>query len=208
MVGAGEMTPRDWCRDFIDHNCFLRCPPGQRLILSPDGKLNTWQIYMPIAMLDQQFAEYMVRMFWQHFADKGPFQICACESGGIPLMCAIQARHNVPGFVFRKKAKDYGIKNWLEGVVDPDLPVLLVDDGRGTGKTLRTRAERLVEFGLKLHPEMFVIATFKKVGPQTIEVGEQEHSLVSLFDASDFARTWEEYVAKYKRQPQFVGTIV
>ena len=208
MDWDSEVTDLEWCREFIDHHCILRSPPGKSLLTSKTGGLNTWQFYTPIAVLDQQFAFRVAQMFWEYFEPKLPFQICSCESGGVPLLSALQAQVPVNGFVIKKQAKAYGIKNWLEGVVDPDLPVLLIDDIIGGGGTLTAQAARLVEFGLKLHPEAFCIAACKNKGPQIIKVGEQEIAVKTFYSPDDFVRTYGGYVAKYNQNPQFYGTIV
>ncbi len=204
------MTDHEWCREFIDRHCILRCAPGKALILAKDGGVNTWQFYMPIAVLNQEFAQRIAHMFWEHFGTER-FQICACESGGVPLLSALQAHatvNGVNGFVIKKQAKDYGLKNWLEGRVDPDLPVLLIDDVFGGGKTLTTQANRLAEFGLKLYPEAFCIAACKKRGPLTIKAGEQEITVKTFFGPDDFTKPFPAYLAKYGEAPQFHGTIV
>lgn len=201
------MTDREWCRDFIEHNCILRSPPGKRLLVSKSG-VDAWQFYLPIATLDQQFAAKIAEMFWARFTGKMPFQVCACESGGVPLLGAIQALYPVSGFVIKKKAKTYGIRNWLEGVVHDSLPVLLVDDVVGSGATLRNQANRLAGFGLKLADTAFSVVACKKTAPPTISAGEQTISVDSIFNAGDFARTYGEYVAKYGKTPHFGGTLV
>jgi orotate phosphoribosyltransferase len=197
-----------WCRDFIEHNCILRCPGGKRLLVAPDGAINSWQFYFPIAVLNQQFAQYVAELFWERFGSEPPFQICACESGGIPLLSALQAARPVNGFVIKKRAKDYGIGNWLEGVAYEDVPVLLIDDVMGSGRTLAQQASRLIEFGFKLRPEVFCIAMCKSKGRQTIRAGEQELEVTSLFDSDDFIRSYSLYAEKYGKPPQFHGTIV
>jgi orotate phosphoribosyltransferase len=203
-----EVTHLEWCRAAIDHYCIFRSPAGNALLTSKLGGLNTWQFYMPIAVLDQQFAYRMAQMFWEYFEPKLPFQICACESGGVPLMSALQAQIPVSGFVIKKQAKVYGLKNWLEGIVDPEKPVLLVDDIIGGGNTLTAQANRLAEFGLTLHPEAFCIAACKKGGTKSIKVGEQEIAVKTFYGPDDFVRTYRGYVAKYGKEPQFQGTLV
>jgi hypothetical protein len=205
---ARQLINLEWCRAFIDHHCMFRSPSGNALLTAKGGGLNSWQFYMPIAALDQHFAHRIAQMFWDYFGDKVPFQICACESGGVPLLSALQAAKPINGFVIKKQAKTYGLKNWLEGVVAPDIPILLVDDIIGGGETLTTQATKLVELGLTLYPEAFCIAAVKKKGPIMIKVGEQEIAVKTFYGPDDFARTYGGYVAKYGKEPQFQGTIV
>jgi hypothetical protein len=208
MERDSEVTDLEWCRAFIDHHCVFRSPSGNALLTAKGGGLNSWQFYMPIAALDQQFAHRIAQMFWELFKDALPFQICACESGGVPLLSALQALVSVNGLVIKKQDKAYGLKNRLEGVAYTDLPVMLIDDIIGGGETLTNQATKLVELGLTLYPEAFCIAAVKKKGPITIKVGEQEIAVKTFYGPDDFARTYGGYVAKYGKEPQFQGTIV
>ena len=74
----------------------------------------------------------MAALFWRRFAapyKARPFQLCACDSGGVPVACALQAAAHqgvdarlrklmVPMIVIKKQPKDYGLHNWVEGVID------------------------------------------------------------------------------------------
>jgi orotate phosphoribosyltransferase len=213
QVGAGSSA--EWCRGFIDHHCIFRSPPGQALLTSKHGGRNTWQFYFPIATLNQEFCRRIGELFWDRYAAryaKQPFQLAGCESGGLPLICALQAAalaFGVPVNVFeaKKVKKTYGIGNWLEGVVDTRLPVLLVDDVAGGGQTLTTQARRLTEFGLEL-AGAFCVASCKHKPPLIITLGERSIEVDTLLGPDDFTRTHAGYVAKYGRQPQFKGTVV
>lgn len=216
--GAGsfdDATAIEWCRSFIDHHCVFRSPPGRALLTNRDGRREIWQFYFPIAIYDQTFAQIVGALFWQRYAKQfaeRPFQLCGCESGGVPVVCAIQAAALAQGialnvFEAKKAAKEYGLRNWLEGVVVEDMPVLLVDDVIGGGRTLASNAKRLAEFGLEL-AGAFAIASCKRTAPLEIEFGDHKLTAQALLGPDDFARTHEKYVARYKRQPQFQGTVV
>lgn len=215
------MTPEErsahlkWCREFIEHHCVLRSPPGKFLLTSPDYSLNAWQFYLPVATLDQEFSYKTGLLFWDGFAERfkeRPFQICGCETGGVPLVCALQAAaHNfgtlVNVFMIKKAAKSYGIGNWLEGVALKELPVVLVDDVVGEQKTMTAQSKRLSEFGLELYPQAFCVASCKLAPPLILEVSEQKIMIEALFGPDDFARSYESYTAKYGRNPEFYGSM-
>jgi orotate phosphoribosyltransferase len=212
---AGAASSAEWCRAFIDHHCIFRSPPGQALLTSKHAGRNTWQFYFPVATLNQDFAHHIGELFWNRYAArfaKQPFQLAGCESGGLPVVCALQASartFGVPVHVFeaKKAAKTYGIKNWLEGVVDARLPVVLVDDVAGGGNTITAQARRLSGFGLEL-AGAFCIASCKHKPPLTIKVGDHSIEIESLFGPDDFTRSHQHYAAKYGRAPQFQGTVV
>ena len=114
----------DWCRDFLDHHCIFRTPDGESMLTSPNGGLHTWQFYTQTATLDQEFSLRMAKLFWDHFNDgytANPFQICGCESGGVPMLGPLQRIAFAGGlainvFSIKKEPKKYGLKNWIEGL--------------------------------------------------------------------------------------------
>ena len=82
------------CRAFLDHHCMFRSPPGPALLTSLSGGRARWQLYMPVAILDQQFMRAIALLFWDKYLPvfrRRPFQLCGVESGGVPLVCALQA---------------------------------------------------------------------------------------------------------------------
>jgi orotate phosphoribosyltransferase len=204
----------EWCRSFIDHACILRSPPGQRLLVGRDERCNVWQFYLPVATLDQRFQAAIAGLFWERFDTEfklRPFQLCGCESGGVPLICALQAAAYAQGFTcnifaIKKQHKSYGIKNWIEGMVNPDLPVLLVDDVVGGKGTLTAQAQRLREFGLDVIGA-FCIASCKQQRPLSFKLGDRSIEITVLYGPDSFARTHETYLAKYGKPPQFEGAL-
>jgi orotate phosphoribosyltransferase len=212
MIEKERAIHREWCRAFIDHHCIFRSPPGKSLLVSRSGGLSIWQFYLPIALLDPEFACRAGMLFWDRFYTefkRQPFQLCGCESGGILLMCALQAvafEHGtaVNAFAVKKAAKSYGIGNWLEGIVHADMPVLLVDDVIGEGKTIAEQSKRLRSFELKVIG-VFAVASCKQAVP--FKFGDADIAATALFGPDAFTRTHARYVRKYGRQPQFQGSL-
>jgi hypothetical protein len=99
----------EWCRAFIDHNCIYRSPPGELILTSSDSGVNAWQFYLPIAILNQEFAERVNTLFWHRYGEqwrKSPFQLCGCESGGSLLVSVLQhCKYNIPipAFMIRRE---------------------------------------------------------------------------------------------------------
>ena len=204
----------EWCRSYIDHACIFRSPSGQRHLVGKDDRSNIWQFYLPVATLDQRFRIALGRLFWERFYTEfksRPFQLCGCESGGVPLICALQAAAYARGFTvnifaIKQSHKSYGIKNWIEGMIVPDMPVLLVDDVVGGKGTLTTQAGRLREFGLEV-TAAFCIASCKDKPPLSFKLGDRAIDIAVLYGPDAFARTHETYLAKYGKQPQFQGSL-
>jgi len=204
----------EWCRAYLDHQCVFRSPPGPALLTSYAGSKARWQLYMPVATLDQEFMRRICLLFWDKYLPiyrKRQFQLCAIESGGVPIVCMLQAAAFVSGvtvnaFEVKKAAKTYGLLNWLEGIVHKDVPVVLVDDVVGAGLTIRTHAKRLSGFGLELAAAWAIVAGNPAFPPpRKIKFGQRESVVQTLLGPHDLNWTHEQYVAKYGRPPQFIG---
>ena len=204
----------EWCRAYLDHKCVFRSPHGPALLTSYAGSKARWQLYMPVATLDQEFMRRICLLFWDKYLPiyrKRQFQLCAIESGGVPIVCMLQAAAFVSGvtvnaFEVKKAAKTYGLLNWLEGIVHKDVPVVLVDDVVGAGLTIRTHAKRLSGFGLELAAAWAIVAGNPAFPPpRKIKFGQRESVVQTLLGPHDLNWTHEQYVAKYGRPPQFIG---
>jgi orotate phosphoribosyltransferase len=195
------------CRGYIDRHCIFRSPAKAQLLVSKEGGLNAWQFYLPVATLNQGFALTISQLFWDEFRERfeqQPFQLCGCEAGGVGVVTALMswAHHEgffVNAFVAKKQAKTYGLKNWLEGVVLPDLPVLLVDDVVASGRTLAAHAARLAGFGLNLCPTAFAIVACKKIKTKEVKVEV-------LFGPDEFCFTEQAHFEKYGKPSEFLGS--
>jgi orotate phosphoribosyltransferase len=203
----------EWCWAFIEHNCILRLPPGQPLLVNFDKGLGNYQYFAQIATLDQEFSRRISLLFWDHYLEQfkqQPFQLCGCETGGVPLICALQSAGlelgvNVNVFSVKKKQKTYGLKNWCEGIILENLPVLLVDDVIGGLLTMRAQAKRLLGLGLQL-TGAFAIAACKPDRSPALEVeGKYLFDVFTFYKPEDFTPKFARYVAKYGKQPQFFG---
>ena len=211
---AKRATLLEECRGYLDHHCIFRSPPGPALLTAYAGGRARWQLYMPVATLDQEFMRRIALLFWdKHLPEfrRQPFQLCGIESGGVPLACALQAAAfamgvTVNAFEMKKAAKTYGLLNWLEGIVHKDVPVVLVDDVVGAGLTIRTHAKRLSGFGLELAAAWAIVAGNPAFPPpRKIKFGQRESVVQTLLGPHDLNWTHEQYVAKYGRPPQFIG---
>jgi len=57
-----------------------------------------------------------------------PDVVAGAETAGIPLAMAISLKTKIPMIYVRKRPKSYGRKEQIEGVLEKDAKVLLVDD--------------------------------------------------------------------------------
>ena len=72
------------------------------------------------------------------------------ELGAIPLVTAVGLKTGIPFLLVRKKAKEYGTKNVVEGVWREGQTAVLIEDVLTTGTQAVTAADSLRGLGLKV----------------------------------------------------------
>ena len=72
------------------------------------------------------------------------------ELGAIPLVTAVGLKTGINFLLVRKKAKDYGTKNVVEGLYEKGQKVILIEDVLTTGGQAVTAADSLGELGLEV----------------------------------------------------------
>ena len=92
-------------------------------------------------------------IFWDKYKNKYPFQICSLEVAGIPLSVGLtmkiyqKGNLDMNGFFVRKSRKKDGLMKMIEGTIDPDKKIILVDDIMNSGKSFIRQVEVLEELG-------------------------------------------------------------
>jgi len=186
---------RAWLREYINENCIVRVKPGEPLLPGrKSGVEYSWQFYLRRGLFNSKFLNYTGCLFWNIFADKhreNPFQIAGLETGSTPLIVGLTMTAplfdiNVNSFSIRSQRKTYGLKNIFEGIVDPDMPVLIVDDLSNSKETIhRARAECKQE-SLTLLDDVFTVVHKDYYSNYVVKDGINYYSLFGLnnFDLS------------------------
>ncbi len=112
------------------------------------------------------------------------------EIGAIPLATAIsdyafgtQPRKTYRTFVVRKQAKDHGLGKRIEGAIEPNDRVLVVDDVLTSGGSLLQAIQAAREAQLRVSHALVIVDRQEQDGKQKIEA--QGVSLISLLTLDD-----------------------
>lgn len=192
------MSKLDYLKCEIEHKGIFRARPGTFVPAKAPGLTYTWQFYLRRVMYDPVFIQSAAELLIEKL-DLDNVQIGACEDAGVPLACAISNRTMIPMLSIKKSRKVYGLLNFLEGPIT-GKPVLLIDDLAGSQNTLMT-AKRTLE-ALKI-PVAKQYATLVNKTQNAHNRSYLDKQLVSLLSCDDFSMTWEEYVARYDKEPEF-----
>lgn len=142
-------------------------------------------------LMQAEILEDIAELFWQKFKDKYPFQICSLEVAGIPLSMGLmmhlyykENKKDAESFFIRKSRKKNGLTKMIEGTINPDKKIILVDDIMNSGKTFIRQIEVLEELGYKIDT-VFVILRFRNEGFYQY-FHDRNIKVVSLFELDDF----------------------
>ncbi|MDO8643626.1 MAG: PQQ-binding-like beta-propeller repeat protein, partial [bacterium] len=106
-------------------------------------------------ILRPKVLEAVSEIFYERFKQYPRLQIGGLESAAIPIITACVVKcaergQKVSGFFVRKSRKKKGVLDVIEGRVDAESPIILVDDLLNRGRSFQKQAEILRERSLKV----------------------------------------------------------
>lgn len=107
-------------------------------------------------LLEGKSSNLIAEIFYNEFKDEYPFQLCALEVAGIPLLTSLMNKFyekghtDVNAFFIRKSRKKDGLMKMIEGTISPEKKIILVDDIINSGTSFWRQIEVLEELGYKV----------------------------------------------------------
>lgn len=200
LIEKHKQEKLEYLRDEIEHNAIYRIRPGANPLAGKDpGQNYTWQIYLRRCLFNPNFVMLAAELLIDKLSDRN-IQIGACEDAGVPLGLAMSALLKTPMISIKKQRKSYGLLNFTEGTFT-GKPILLVDDLAGSQATLRQCVWILNSFKLPIAKQYATV--MNKTQATHVENYLNGRELISLFTCDDFAMSWQDYVNKFNKEPDF-----
>jgi len=106
--------------------------------------------------------------------------VAGAETAGIPLAAAIALKAKLPMVYVRKRPKSYGTRSFIEGVLEKDQKVVLIDDMITDGKSKTRFIEGIKQEGA-VCKDVLVILDREQGGTDNLSAeGINLHSLITL----------------------------
>jgi orotate phosphoribosyltransferase len=121
----------------------------EEVITDPNGDPIRWLLDSRMPMLDAQYFATVGKVSAQRLHNKGYTQVAGLGYGAYPFICSILSATELgfKGGFIREQRKPYGRQRLIEGPLDKNLPLVLVDDVLNSGKTLEKAIQNLKEEG-------------------------------------------------------------
>ncbi len=151
------------------------------------GRTSTFFLNMKQTMLDPEGSSLLADAVLDVLEAHRIQNIGGLEMGAVPLVAAVCVksfgRFPVNAFYVRKKLKDHGTQQLIDGHLDPALEALIIDDVVTTGGSALQAAEAVRERGCPVS-KVLAIVDRQEGGREKLEA--QGFELISLFDRGDF----------------------
>lgn len=163
----------------------------QRDLFDPSGKAFKWFFDIKGIMLRPGSLRRISELFWDHIRTQGDVQLGGLETVAIALISGVVMRAEEDGvrlnaFYVRKSRKRDGMQRQIEGALT-DAPVILIDDGLNSGKSIVRQVEALKAEGKRV-VEVCVILAFRDPSFYTYFT-ENGIRVWSIFTLNDFPQS-------------------
>jgi orotate phosphoribosyltransferase len=108
------------------------------LITDPRGQPIGWLLDTRVPTLDGDLFTEVGMVLAERLRERGAFQIVGYGFGAHPLVCSVLSVDDGDGFkggLVREARKEHGRRRLVEGPIDPDEPIVMVDDIINSGRS-------------------------------------------------------------------------
>jgi len=164
-------------------------------ILSRDGTSGRWMLDSLAVTLSARGAELAGQCLLQLLQRFDGRQIATYGLTGVPLLqsCILQD-HRYRGLLVRKERKQHGSLKLIEGDIDPNEPVILLDDSVSSGMSMEAGTARLEEAGLRVEGGVCLVRFGWYGGYASMQ--ERGYHMEALYDI------WDDFMSQMKDEEQ------
>lgn len=164
-------------------------------ILSRDGTSGRWMLDSLAVTLSARGAELAGQCLLQLLQRFDGRQIATYGLTGVPILqsCILQD-HRYRGLLVRKERKQHGSLKLIEGDIDPNEPVILLDDSVSSGMSMEEGTARLEEAGLRVEGGVCLVRFGWYGGYASMQ--ERGYHMEALYDI------WDDFMSQMKDEEQ------
>ena len=164
-------------------------------ILSRDGTSARWMLDSLAVTLSPRGAELAGKCILELLKRFDGHQIATYGLTGVPILqsCVLQD-NRCRGLLVRKERKQHGSLKLIEGVIDPNEPVILIDDSVSSGTCMNEATERLEAAGLRVEGGICLVRFAWHNGYALMQ--ERGYHMEAVYDI------WTDFIARMDDEEQ------
>lgn len=152
------------------------------------GGMSTFFFDMKMVSMNPEGSNLISDILLEILKSEDVDYIGGLESGAIPIVSSLCTKswineRPISGFFVRKKPKERGTKKWIEGNLEENSRVILLDDVTTKGGSVLKAVERVREKNCKVDK---VITIVDRLAGAKENLKSQDIELIALFTKDDF----------------------
>ena len=157
-------------------------------VLSRDGTSARWMLDSLAVTLSPRGAQLAGKCVLELLKRFDGRQIATYGVTGIPILqsCIVQDP-NYRGLLVRKERKQHGSCKLIEGIIDPNEPVIIIDDSVSSGTCMTEATERLEQAGLRVEGGICLVRFGWQNGYARMQ--QSGYHMEAVFDI------WDDFIA-------------
>jgi len=165
-------------------------------VLSRDGTTARWMLDSLCVSLTPEGLKLAARCLLERLRGFEGRQLATLGTTAIPLLsaCVLESGGRYRGLLVRKERKAHGSRKWIEGRIDRDEPVVVVDDSVSSGTTMEACIARLEEAGLWVEGGVCLVR-FGWYGGFA-RMLERGYRMASVYDV------WDDFIYRMEDEPE------
>ena len=149
------------------------------------GRKSTWYIDKYLFSTKPDILRAIGPLFHE-LIPEGTTLLAGAELGGIPLVTSASMASDLPCIFIRNQKKEYGTAKQLEGTLQPEDRVVIVEDIATTGGQVLEAAETITNLGATV---LSIIAVIDRCEGARENVESAGYNFQSLFTTADLGIT-------------------
>jgi AMMECR1 domain-containing protein/orotate phosphoribosyltransferase len=165
-------------------------------ILSRDGTSARWMLDSLAVTLSPRGAELAGKCVLELLKRFDGRQIATYGLTAVPILqsCILQSGDGCRGLLIRKERKKHGSLKLIEGPIDPNEPIILLDDSISSGLSMEEATERLEQVGLRVEGGIALVR-FGWYGGYAL-MQERGYHMEAVYDI------WDDFISHMEDEEQ------
>ena len=180
------------------------------LVRNQDEQIDTkddpqwWLFDFRRILMNGKSANLVAKIFYKEFKDQYPFQLCALEIAGVPLATSLmnhffyKGHEDINAFFIRKSRKKHGLMRMIEGEVQTEKKIILVDDIMNYGNSFWRQIEVLEALGYRVDTVWSILRFRDQRFYQRFH--NRDIKIKSLFTLDDFSNVLGDEIENINRK--------